>query len=65
MAKNIFLFSGQGSQYVGMAKDLYDNFDGAKKIFETANIVLGYDLKSIVFDALPKNLIKQLIHSLQ
>lgn len=50
MAKNIFLFSGQGSQYVGMAKELYDNFDGAKEIFETANKVLGYDLKSIVFD---------------
>ncbi len=50
MSKNVFLFSGQGSQYVGMAKELYDISEGAKKVFETANDVLGYDLKTIVFE---------------
>lgn len=50
MSKNIFLFSGQGSQYVGMAKELWDNFEGAKKIFAAADKVLGYDISDIVFN---------------
>ncbi|MCD7773125.1 MAG: ACP S-malonyltransferase [Ruminococcus sp.] len=50
MSKNVFLFSGQGSQYVSMASELYNLSDNAKKVFDTANEILGYDLKSIVFD---------------
>lgn len=50
MAKNIFLFSGQGSQYVGMAKELCDKYEGAKKVFETANDILGYDLADVTFN---------------
>lgn len=50
MAKNVFLFSGQGSQYVGMAKELWEKYDGAKNIFDTASKILGYDLAAITFD---------------
>jgi len=43
-----FVFPGQGSQYVGMGKDFYENFAVAKEIFERANEALGFDLKKII-----------------
>lgn len=48
--KTAFLFPGQGSQYVGMGKDLAANFKIAADLFEEANTALGYDLKKICFD---------------
>lgn len=49
MAKNVFLFSGQGSQYVGMAKELCDKYPAAKAVFDMAREVLGYDIADIAW----------------
>lgn len=48
--KLAFIFPGQGAQYVGMGKDLYENFKSARHIFETADRVLGYGLSEICFE---------------
>jgi len=45
-----FVFPGQGSQYVGMGKELYDEFGIAKETFEEANDVLGFDLAKLCFE---------------
>ncbi|MFA6350150.1 MAG: ACP S-malonyltransferase [Candidatus Omnitrophota bacterium] len=52
-----FLFAGQGSQYVGMGKDLYDNFPEAKQVFDIAEKALGFDLKHRCFDG-PQEMLK-------
>ena len=43
------LFPGQGSQSVGMAKDLYNNFDYVKVLFEEAEDTLNLSIKKIIF----------------
>jgi len=51
MSENIaFLFPGQGSQYVEMGKDFYDNFAVAREYFDKANQVLDIDLKKLCFE---------------
>jgi len=52
-----YLFAGQGSQYVGMGKDLYESFPASKLVFDKAEEVLGPDLKRRCFDG-PENLLK-------
>ena len=44
MAEIMYIFPGQGSQYKGIGKDLYSEFDVAKDIYDQANEVLGYDI---------------------
>mgnify|MGYP001576362540 CR=1 FL=1 len=50
MEKIAYLFPGQGAQYVGMAKDLYDAYPVVKEIYSTAEGVLGFDLAKICFE---------------
>lgn len=58
-----FLFPGQGSQVIGMGKDLYEKTDLGKKIFKTADEVLGYKLSEICFNGPEEEL--KLTHNTQ
>jgi [acyl-carrier-protein] S-malonyltransferase len=46
----VFMFSGQGSQYVGMGKELYENYEAAKNVLDEANQILDFDLKEMIFN---------------
>ncbi len=50
MVDAAFIFPGQGAQYVGMGKDLYENYPQAKEIFDRANSILKFDIKKICFE---------------
>lgn len=51
-----YIFPGQGSQFEGMGKDLYENSDLAKKLFEEANDILGYRITDVMFDGSAEDL---------
>lgn len=48
MTKTAFLFSGQGAQKLGMARDLYDTYETVRATFDTASSLLGYDLRALI-----------------
>ena len=48
--KTAFVFPGQGSQHVGMAREFWENFDEVKALYDEASSVLGYDIKELSFN---------------
>ena len=58
MSKKAFLFPGQGSQYVGMAQDLFENSVEAREMIKTADDALGINLSYILFNG-PEDQLKQ------
>ena len=63
MTKKIaFLFPGQGSQAVGMGKDLYENFETSKNVFDTADKVLGKSVTTLCFEG-PEDSLKQTVNT--
>ena len=53
---NAYIFPGQGSQFTGMGKDLYQNSNTVKSLFDEANQLLGFDITQIMFEGTDEQL---------
>jgi [acyl-carrier-protein] S-malonyltransferase len=60
--KPVFLFPGQGSQTVGMGRDLYDNHPAAREVFDEADAALGFPLSKLIFEG-PEDQLKLTEHT--
>ncbi len=60
--KIAYVFPGQGSQWVGMGRDLYDNFESAKAIFDQADKALGFSLSRLCFEG-PEDELRETINT--
>lgn len=54
--KKAYVFPGQGAQFIGMGKDLYDNYPKAHELFEKANDILGFRITDVMFNGTDEEL---------